>query len=138
VTETLSPRQVVEHYYAAYNRQDWAGLDDLTAATYVHHSNAIDFTFEEFRARTAWLVNGIHGLQVETLGYVCDGAEVAVRWVARGTHLGSLNGERPTTRTVEFPGITVFRVEDGAVIEDWQVFDERHLYVQLSPFVGFA
>jgi predicted ester cyclase len=137
VTETPWPRQVVELFYDALNRQDWAALHDLTASAYVHHGNATDYTFEEFRARTSWLMNGIHGLRVEPLAYVCDGADVAVRWIARGEHLGSLNGERPTARSVEFPGITLFHVEDGTVLEDWQVFDERHLHVQLSPFIGF-
>ncbi len=138
MTETPSPRQVVELYYGALNRQDWVGLDRLTATTYIHHSNAADFTFAEFQARTTWLMNGLHSLHVEVLSYVCDGPDVAVRWVARGEHLGSLNGERPTARSVGFPGITLFHVEDGQVLEDWQVFDERHLSVQLSPFIGFG
>ena len=69
---------------------------------------------------------------------VCEGDDVAVRWLARGAHHGSLNGERPTARDVTFPGITMFHVGDGRIVEDWQAFDERHLYVQLSPFAGFG
>jgi len=32
----------------------------------------------------------------------------------------------------------MFHVADTRVVEDWQMFDERHLYVQLSPFAGFG
>jgi len=136
--EERSPRQVVELYLDALDRQDWDALGQLVAAGYAHHSNGTDFTFEQFRARTEWLVGGIRGLTLETVTVVADGPDVAVRWIARGAHHGSLNGERPTGRDVAFPGITMFRVADGLVVEDWQAFDERHLYTQLSPFVGFG
>ena len=137
MNQTLSPRAAVELYLDALNRLDWSGIQALVAPDYRHHSNGHDFNFEEFRARTAWLTNGIRDLHVETLAVVCEGDEVAVRWIASGTHHGSLNGERPTSRTVSFPGITMFHVEGGRVVEDWQTFDERHLYVQLSPFASF-
>ena len=137
MTVTLSLRQVVERYYEGLNHRDWSGLESLVARGYRHHSNGHDLTFGEFRARTSWLMNGIHDLHVEILAVVGDGDDVAVRWIARGVHLGSLNGERPTSRSVSFPGISMFHIEDGLVIEDWQTFDERHLYVQLSPFASF-
>ena len=134
VTEALTARSVVECYIDALNRHDWTGVETLVSPGYVHHGNAHDFTFAEFRARTSWLMNGIHDLHLETLAVVSDGGDVAVRWVARGVHNGSLNGERPTSRSVLFPGISMFHVENGHVVEDWQTFDERHLFVQLSPF----
>jgi predicted ester cyclase len=137
VTVTLSPRQVVERYYEGLNNRDWPSLASLVASGYRHHSNGHDLTYAEFQARTSWLMNGIHDLHVEILAVVIDGDDVAVRWIARGAHHGSLNGERPTSRSVSFPGITMFHVEDGHVVEDWQTFDERHLYVQLSPFASF-
>ena len=136
--ELRTPEAVVLSYYDALNRHDWAGLEALVGPGYLHHSNGVRFTFDEFRARTAWLMNGIHDLEVECLAVVHDGDDVAVRWIARGGHHGSLNGERPTARDVEIPGITMFHVEDGLVVEDWQAFDERHLYVQLSPFSAFG
>ena len=136
--DTHTSEAVVLRYYEALNHHDWAGIAALVAPNYRHHSNGTLFTFDEFRARTAWLMNGIHDLEVECLAVVHHGDDVAVRWVARGRHRGSLNGERPTARDVEFPGITMFHVEKGLVVEDWQAFDERHLYVQLSPFSAFG
>ena len=138
MNETLSPRRVVELYFDALNSQDWSGIEALVAPDYQHHSNGYDFNVEEFRARTSWLMNGIHGLHIETRAVVCEGDEVAVRWIASGVHNGSLNGERPTARSVSFPGITMFHVENGRVVEDWQTFDTRHLYVQLSQFATFG
>jgi predicted ester cyclase len=137
VTENLTARSVVESYFDALNRHDWPAVESLVSPGYRHHGNGRGFTFGEFRARTSWLMNGIHDLHIETLAVVSDGDDVAVRWIARGAHQGSLNGERPTSRSVSFPGITMFHVEDGHVVEDWQTFDERHLYIQLSPFATF-
>lgn len=126
---TGSPRDVANAYLAALSRHDFGALEQVVAADYRHHSNGVDFDFPGLRARTSWLIGGLPDLRVTPESFVCEDDAVAVRWLAEGTHHGSLNGERPTGHPVRFPGITMFHVADTRVVEDWQMFDERHLYV---------
>ena len=63
---------------------------------------------------------------------IADGDRVVIRWVARGTHLGELNGIPATRRTAEVSGIFVHRLADGQITESWSMFDQMGLLVQLG------
>jgi predicted ester cyclase len=44
---------------------------------------------------------------------------VAVRYVEGGTHAGDFIGLPATGKQVLWPGIGIFRVEDGKIAEEW-------------------
>jgi predicted ester cyclase len=56
---------------------------------------------------------------------VVDGDRVAVRYRGIGTHTGSFAGEAPTGRTVMVHGTTIYGVQDGVIVEDWESLDEQ-------------
>jgi steroid delta-isomerase-like uncharacterized protein len=60
------------------------------------------------------------------------GDRVAVRWVSRGTHLGPLMGIPPTQRRIEIMGISIFRIAEHQVAEEWEGFDTMGLMQQLG------
>ena len=45
--------------------------------------------------------------------------KVVVRWTSSGTHLGSYFGHPPTGKRLSTSGITIFRIADGKVVEEW-------------------
>ena len=63
------------------------------------------------------------------------GSKVAVRWIIEGHHLGygileSL-GE-PTGKRLQVMGMTHFHVKDGRIVDEWTVYDEMSLLVQVK------
>ena len=62
------------------------------------------------------------------------GDRVAVRWTARGTHLGEMMGIPPSNRKIEVMGISIFRIKDGKVAEDWEGFDTLGMMQQIGAF----
>jgi hypothetical protein len=59
------------------------------------------------------------------------GADVAVRWTIAGNHGGpGLYGE-PTGTPLLLLGESQYRVIDGLITEEWTVFDELSLLVQI-------
>ena len=58
--------------------------------------------------------------------------KVVLRWSARGTHTGDFNGMPPTGREATSSGITIFRVEDGRIVEEWAESDMLGLLQQLG------
>ncbi len=52
---------------------------------------------------------------------LAEGDRVATRWVSRGTQAGHLMGRPPTNRPVEVHGITISRIVDGKIVEDWEI-----------------
>jgi predicted ester cyclase len=63
---------------------------------------------------------------------IAEADRVVTRWTARGTHLGDFDGIAPTGRTVAVPGIVIWRVVDGKVVEDHTVSGEATLPQQLA------
>lgn len=63
---------------------------------------------------------------------------VVIRWTARGTQTGELNGLAPTDRAVEVTGITIQRIAGGRIAEAWTSWDTLGLLQQIgaSPAPG--
>lgn len=63
---------------------------------------------------------------------VVDGTRVVIRFVVTGTHGRELLGMPPTGRTVQFPAQVLFRLADGAIVEEFHQSDRTHLREQLQ------
>lgn len=60
------------------------------------------------------------------------GDRVTVRWIGRGTHQGELMGIDPTGRTVAVEAISIFRIAEGKIAEEWTVWDALGLLQQVG------
>ncbi|MEV7779623.1 ester cyclase [Kitasatospora sp. NPDC088351] len=71
------------------------------------------------------------GLTVEVGLQVAEGPWVASWYTTRGTHVGEFAGVPPTGRAISSEGIQLWRVENGLVVEDRNVFDVQRVLSQL-------
>lgn len=71
----------------------------------------------------------IHFIIAQTM---VDGDDVAVRWTATGTHTGHLLGIAPTGKKITMNGITVFRIVDEKIAEEYASEDMLGLLQQLG------
>jgi predicted ester cyclase len=67
---------------------------------------------------------------------VAGGDIVAVRWEARGTSRGHFLGVAPTGRSLDYTGISMYRVEDGRIAEIWETRNTIGIIHQLDPRIG--
>src|SRR5215218_4521945 len=62
-----------------------------------------------------------------------------MRWTARGTHQGELQGLPPTGKRVTVAGMVISRSAEGKLVESWEVYDAlgmmRHLTTSLWQLV---
>ena len=63
---------------------------------------------------------------------LAEGDLVASRWTGRGTHQGELMGIPPTGKQVTVSGITISRVKNGKVVEEWSNWDTLGMLQQLG------
>jgi steroid delta-isomerase-like uncharacterized protein len=69
---------------------------------------------------------------------LAEGELVASRWTGRGTHQGDLMGIPPTGKQVTVSGITISRVKNGKVVEEWSNWDTLGLLQQLGAVPAMA
>jgi steroid delta-isomerase-like uncharacterized protein len=63
---------------------------------------------------------------------VGEGDLVVEHFTAAGTHRGEIFGVPGTERAVALPGINIWRVRDGRIVERWGRLDELGLLRQLG------
>ena len=67
---------------------------------------------------------------------VASGDIVAVRWHARGTSQGDFLGVAPTGRSLDYTGLSMYRIEDGRIAEIWETRNTLGILHQLDPRIG--
>ena len=60
------------------------------------------------------------------------GDKVVTRWTGQGTHQGELMGIAPTGKQVTMTGITIHRIEDTKIVEEWSTWDALGLMQQIG------
>jgi predicted ester cyclase len=69
--------------------------------------------------------------EVYWMGNDTEGYLASVRWSATGTHRGHGMYSKPTGRPVRLWGITQYKIVQGQIVENWTMFNELNLLMQL-------
>ena len=67
---------------------------------------------------------------------VAHGDIVAVSWTAQGTSQGNFLMLPPTNKTVEYTGVSMYRIEDSKIAEIWETRNTLGIMRQLDPKIG--
>ena len=70
--------------------------------------------------------------EVYWMGNDADGYLISTRWSAEGTHAGGTLYLAPTGQPCQIWGITQWRVSDGQVRQEWQLFNELDVMIQIA------
>ena len=62
--------------------------------------------------------------------------KVVARWTSFGTHSGEFMGVPATGRFLTTSGITIFRLEDGKIVEEWSESDMLGMLQQVGAIPG--
>ena len=66
------------------------------------------------------------------MGNEADGWLISTRWSAEGTHSGGSLYRDPTGARCQIWGITQWRVSNGTIEHEWQLFNEFDLMMQIA------
>ena len=69
-------------------------------------------------------------LQFTIEDQIAEGDKVVTRWVGTGTHQGDDLGFAASGNAVHFNGMTIGRIENGKLVEGWNVFDQLGMLQQ--------
>lgn len=100
---------------------------------FVAHGPSRDAGREEDRAASAGWRQAAPDLRMEVLRMVAECDHVVVHWSGSGTNTGEGNGLPATGRRMtNLWGMTIFRMEDGKIREEWTSFDQYPMLQQLG------
>ena len=106
--------------------------EELYAKDFVNHGIHRDISLAEDQAALKGWHQAFPDLSIAPEKLIADGDLVAVYWIARGTNTGAGNGLPATGKKVEQSGITIWRIVDGKIKEEWSAFDQLSMMKQLG------
>jgi len=109
--------------------------DELVTDDYVGHfpPNPTLLGPEGLKLFNAQAVTAFPDAHASIEDLIAEGDEVVVRWTLRGTHEGELRGGIPATgRRIEVTGITISRVKNAKIVENWGNYDMLGMLQQLG------
>ena len=115
-------------------------IDELVAPDYVGHDPAQPEMHgpEGIKQFITGYLAGFPDGRITIDGQLAEGDMVATRWTGRGTHQGELMGIPPTGKQVTVSGITISRVKNGKVVEEWSNWDTLGMLQQLGVVPAMA
>ena len=98
-----------------------AATDEFMAANYVDHPGlpGLPPGPEGMKQALTYYRAAAPELQATLDDILAEGEKVALRWSARGTHLGEWLGVPPTGHHFTMSGITIYRIAEGKAVEGW-------------------
>jgi steroid delta-isomerase-like uncharacterized protein len=89
-----------------------------------------------FKEVLAGVRAGLPDIKIEVGDVIAEGDIVVAPWTMSGTHLGELMGIPPSGKAVRWDGITIYRIEDGKVVDERGEEDGLGLLRQIGAIPG--
>jgi steroid delta-isomerase-like uncharacterized protein len=131
-------KEIIRRYFAAWSDPDVeraiASLDEIIHPDFVDHAayegqaSGIDGVREFWRKWRA----AFPDFTVQVHDTIAEGDRVVTRWSMEGTHLGEYDGYAPTGRRIGHSAISIDRIQDGLITDEWIEFDLYGLMRQLQ------
>ena len=126
-------RRSVEEVFSAQGDLDVA--DEIYAPDYVGH-NPLDPEDvrgpEGAKEQARMYRSAFPDVRLIIEEQVAEGDKVVTRWIAYGTHQGEMMGIAPTGNQVRVEGITISHIQEGKIVQEWELFDTLGLMQQLG------
>ena len=106
--------------------------EQLYAKDFVNHGLHRDIGLDEDQAALKGWHQAFSDISIVPEKLIAEGDLVTVYWIARGTNTGTGNGLPATGKKAEMAGITIWRIVNGKIKEEWSAFDQLSLMQQLG------
>lgn len=105
---------------------------EIYAKDFVNHEATKDLNLDESEAVDRGWRAAFPDLELTVEREIAEGDFVTVLWRGRGTNTGSGNGLNATGKKADGRGISIFRIADGRIKEEWTETSQLLILRQLG------
>jgi predicted ester cyclase len=122
---------VYRHFDELWNQGDLLVADEIYAARYAQHllSAGTAHGPESEKTLVVRVRTSVSGLAFTIDDLIAAGDRVVVRWTLRGMATGGEPARPAPPREIAVPGIRIFRLAGGKIVESWDTLDLAALLV---------
>jgi len=114
-----------------FNQGKFQVADEIYASDFINHGLHKNFDLQADQAAVHAEKKAFPDLKMTVDLMAAEGDLVTVIWTFRGTNTAAGYGLPPTGARIELRGITVWRIVDGKIREEWTSFDDMQAAQQL-------
>jgi steroid delta-isomerase-like uncharacterized protein len=109
-------------------------IDEFYPPDFVWHEPDQDLRgYEQAKQFVSTFFKALPDINITIDDVIAEGDKVVTRYTIRGTHQGETEEFGPPTgRQMELEGITIHRIEDGKIVEEWERYDNLSVLQQLG------
>lgn len=119
-----------------YGNRNPDAADEIYAPDFVDHDPAAPEEMtrgpDGVKQQAAMYSGAFPDIQMTVEEQIAEGDKVVTRWSAQGTHRGELMGVPASGNQVTVSGITIARLADGSIQEEWTNWDGLGLLDQIG------
>ena len=118
-----------------YNTGNTELINTIISPTYVGHFSSMPEPVVGREAFTEWVLmnrGGYSDFKVTIDDIVVEKNRICLMWTVSGTHDGQLGELAPTGKRVNLKGLTLARVQNGQIVEEWITWNQLEMYKQLG------
>ena len=114
------------------SRGQYKLAEQLYAKDFVNHGIHSNATLQEDQTALKGWHAAFPDVVITPEKLIAEDDLVTIYWIARGTNTGTGNGLPATGKKAELAGITIWRIVDGKIKEEWSAFDQLSMMRQLG------
>jgi steroid delta-isomerase-like uncharacterized protein len=115
-----------------FNQGEFQVADEIYAKDFVNHGMHHDAGLAEDQAAQRLEKQACPDLNMTVGPMVAEGDLVSVLWIARGTDTGRVGRMPATGVKIEVRGVTIWRIVDGKIREEWTSFNEMSIAREIA------
>ena len=133
-------KEIVREFTRIFkNEHNVDGVGHLFDTNFTHHFRTpLPQGLEGFQQVGRMMNGAFPDVVVSEEDLIASGDKVVERSSATATHKGSLMGEKPTNKRINWTEIHIYRVQDGKIREHWVEFAMLELLQQIGALPHLA
>jgi steroid delta-isomerase-like uncharacterized protein len=125
---------LIVEFWAAVDENPDGDLERFFADDYRRHSFSADLAKADFLKIVREQKQSFPDLRSTIVDSIEQGDKIAYRWKSEGTHTISYRNVPPTNKKAIAEGITISRIVDGRISEEWSSWDVNSVLTGLGIF----
>ena len=127
-------KETVKRYWnGKWNERRPDILDELQTSDVVNYGTSTKINnLKEYKQVYGVFLSAFHDTHFTIEGIIAEGDKVMTWASMSGVQKGELEGIPPTGKTINISIFTVFRVVNGKIAEEWEIYDSLGMMQQLG------
>ena len=127
-------KDLAQRSWEIVNQRNPDLIEEFYPPHFVWHEPDQDLRgYEQAKQFVSTFFKALPDINITIDDVIAEGDKVVTRYTIRGTHQGETEEFGPPTgRQMELEGITIHRIEDGKIVEEWERYDNLSVLQQLG------